>query len=51
MPISTRRAEIIAPLVGAVLADVMRFDERAVGLTPTPAIGWAWDTSSMLTGR
>ena len=39
--------EIVAPLVDAVLADVLRFDERAVGLTPTPAIAATLDAKQI----
>lgn len=41
--LDARRVEIVGPLVDAVLGDVMRFDERAVGLTPTPAIAATLD--------
>lgn len=36
--LDTRRLEAVAPLVDAVLPDVLRFDESAVGLAPAPAI-------------
>ena len=45
--LDARRVEIVAPLVDAVLADVMRFDERAVGLTPTPAIAATLDAKQI----
>ena len=45
--LDARRAEIVAPLVDAVLADVLRFDERAVGLTPTPAIAATLDAKQI----
>ena len=41
--LDARRTELVAPLVDAVLADVLRFDERAIGLTPTPAIAATLD--------
>ena len=45
--LDARRVEIVAPLVDAVLADVLRFDERAVGLTPTPAIAATLDAKQI----
>ncbi|HEX4982721.1 MAG TPA: S8 family serine peptidase [Ilumatobacteraceae bacterium] len=45
--LDARRAEIVGPLVEAVLADVMRFDERAEGLTPTPAIAATLDAKQI----
>ena len=45
--LDARRAEIVAPLVDAVLADVLRFDERAVGLVPTPAIAATLDAKQI----
>ena len=45
--LDARRGEIVAPLVVAVLADVVRFDERAVALTPTPAIAATLDAKQI----
>jgi subtilisin family serine protease len=45
--LDARRGELVAPLVDAVLADILRFDERAVGLTPTPAIAATLDAKQI----
>ncbi len=45
--LDARRVEIVGPLVDAVLGDVMRFDERALGLTPTPAIAATLDAKQI----
>jgi subtilisin family serine protease len=45
--LDARRAEVVAPLVNATLADVRRLDKRAVGLAPTPAIAATLDAKQI----
>jgi subtilisin family serine protease len=44
--LDARRLEAVAPLVEALLPDVLRYDEGAVGLAPTPAIAATLDANA-----
>jgi hypothetical protein len=41
--VDARRLGAVAPLVESLLPDVLRYDERAIGLAPTPAIAATLD--------
>ncbi len=45
--IDARRLDVVAPIVDAVLADVARYDDAAVGLAPTPAIAATLDARAI----
>jgi Subtilase family len=45
--LDARRLEAVAPLVDALLPDVLRYDESAVGLAPAPAIAATLDAEEV----
>jgi hypothetical protein len=45
--LAARRHEAVAPLVDALLPDVLRYDEGAVGLLPVPAIAATLDAGAV----
>ena len=45
--LDARRLEAVAPLVEALLPDVLRYDEGAIGLAPAPAIAATLDAKAV----